>query len=355
MGIAAWLFAGFIAYVMVAPDWFTLTVRSGAAGAVRGVVRDIKAGIKGDTGSTTKKTTKGKSKKSGGSAAADDEPDASNPSGTDTSSGPAPATGILDGWREGVRAARARREAGKDTWSRSTKVAGFVWGGGESLVVGVRGTPAKFKAWWEERQAKKAGTDTTEETTEEVSDPPRNTAGPTGPPPPHPPPSSPPPRQGSGQESSKRDPYEGWDIVDAEIVEDTPNQQTPNTAQPNYPAIAGKDTNMAINLTELNSPNAVASEISDAMQVAAAATEILATQREWSTGSPERLHATDWGTDEMRQAATALAEQGALLVFPEGYIAALDRYKAAVMKAQGFGEIVAEHGAHGNADAFKAA
>lgn len=47
---------------------------------------------------------------------------------------------MLAGWKEGVAAARERREAGRDLWSRGTRVAGRVGGGTGSLVRGINGT-----------------------------------------------------------------------------------------------------------------------------------------------------------------------------------------------------------------------
>jgi hypothetical protein len=95
------LIACLIAYAVAAPDRVTLAATRGLSGAVRGAA--------------TGKTPSSKKSK--------------------------PRTRALTaGWREGVAAAHSRREAGRDLWSRGSRIGGRVWGGGVSLVSGARGS-----------------------------------------------------------------------------------------------------------------------------------------------------------------------------------------------------------------------
>lgn len=91
-----------LAYLLVSPDRASLAFTRGAAGMARGVL----------TGKPTKKTKK-KSPR---------------------------VRAMFDGWREGKAAARERREAGKDLWSRGTRLGGRVAGGTGSLARGIKGT-----------------------------------------------------------------------------------------------------------------------------------------------------------------------------------------------------------------------
>jgi hypothetical protein len=93
-----------LAYFLVSPDKMSLAFSRGALGAGRGAI----------TGRTPKATKDSK---------------------------PSPrGRAILAGWREGVTAARERREAGRDLWSRGTRFGGRISGGTASLARGINDT-----------------------------------------------------------------------------------------------------------------------------------------------------------------------------------------------------------------------
>lgn len=93
-----------LAYLLVSPDKMSLAFSRGVFGAARG-------GLTGRTPKTAK---------------------AAKPSPR--------GRAMLAGWREGVTAARERREAGRDLWARGSRVAGRAAGGGASLVRGINDT-----------------------------------------------------------------------------------------------------------------------------------------------------------------------------------------------------------------------
>ncbi|MFD7161679.1 hypothetical protein ACFV9C_44340 [Kribbella sp. NPDC059898] len=118
------LLACALAYLFVSPDRFSLALSRGIFGAARGAAT-------GKNPKTRKKSPRERA--------------------------------IVDGWREGIAVARARREAGRDLWSRGSRGAGRVAGGTASLFHGVQGLVAARRARSSE-QGSNAVDDTTPST-----------------------------------------------------------------------------------------------------------------------------------------------------------------------------------------------
>ncbi|MET7284203.1 hypothetical protein ABZS29_38575 [Kribbella sp. NPDC005582] len=93
------LIIGLIAYLVVSPDPISLAFSRGLFGAARGAAT-------GRTPKSRKSSPRGRA--------------------------------MFAGWREGVAAARERREAGRDLWTRGSRVGGRVAGGTASLAHGIR-------------------------------------------------------------------------------------------------------------------------------------------------------------------------------------------------------------------------
>lgn len=106
MGLELIIIASVLGYLFVSPDKRSLAFSRGVTGAARGAI----------TGKSPKNRKTKKRKTSPRRRA------------------------MLDGWREGITTARERREAGKDLWSRGTRASGRVYGGGASLVRGIKST-----------------------------------------------------------------------------------------------------------------------------------------------------------------------------------------------------------------------
>lgn len=119
------LLAGLLAYLLVSPDRFSLALSRGAFGAARGAA----------TGKTPKVRKKSPRARAMGA-----------------------------GWREGIAAARARREGGRDLWTRGSRGAGWVAGGTASLARGIHGSIAARRARSSEQDS--AGVDDTTPTTD---------------------------------------------------------------------------------------------------------------------------------------------------------------------------------------------
>jgi hypothetical protein len=101
------LIACLFAYLVVSPDPISLALSRGTFGAARGAAT-------GKTPKTRKKSPR--------------------------------ARAMGAGWREGVAAARARREAGRDLWTRGSRAGGRVAGGTASLARGIHGLFAARRA-----------------------------------------------------------------------------------------------------------------------------------------------------------------------------------------------------------------
>ena len=127
---------GLSAYVAAAPDRRSLTASRGLWGAFRGWANPQYAAAKTKAAET--KADKGKNGKSKARASRAAQGSRWH--------------GMLAGWNAGVTVARQRRSEGRDLWSIGSKFAGRTWGGGESLVVGVRRLRADLGAWYRGRQ-----------------------------------------------------------------------------------------------------------------------------------------------------------------------------------------------------------
>ncbi|HEY3561788.1 MAG TPA: hypothetical protein VGL05_30190 [Kribbella sp.] len=119
------LLAFAFAYLVVSPDRLSLALSRGVFGAARGAAT-------GKTPKTRKKSPR--------------------------------ARAMGAGWREGIAAARARREAGRDLWTRGSRGAGKVAGGTASLARGIHSSIAARRARSSEESS--AGVDDTTPTTD---------------------------------------------------------------------------------------------------------------------------------------------------------------------------------------------
>ena len=140
--ITVLFWTGVISYLGAAPDKYTLAGTRGLAGAVKGFNR-----ARGRASGNRKKG--GRGRPAGASKAASSSSEAPVAS--------SPWRGALAGWHDGIQAARDRRSKGQDLWSRGTWLAGRIYGGGESMVVGVGGIRPRLAAWRNKRHANAAG------------------------------------------------------------------------------------------------------------------------------------------------------------------------------------------------------
>ena len=142
--ITVLFWAGVISYLGAAPDKYTLAGTRGLAGAVKGF-------------NSARRSGNGKKKSGRGRPGSTSKADSSAGSSSGAPAASSPWRGALAGWHDGIQAARDRRSNGQDLWSRGTWLAGRIYGGGESMVMGVRGIRPGLAAWRNKRHAKAAG------------------------------------------------------------------------------------------------------------------------------------------------------------------------------------------------------
>lgn len=141
MWIAYVLFWGFATWLVVSPDKGSLTASRGFWGAFRGWANPDHAVAKAKAAEARADESKdGKTKAGKGKAHVSRAAQGSR------------WHGMLAGWSAGVIVARQRRAAGRDLWSIGSRFAGRTYGGGESLIVGVRRLKTDLAAWYRGRQ-----------------------------------------------------------------------------------------------------------------------------------------------------------------------------------------------------------
>ena len=111
----------------------------------------------------------------------------------------------------------------------------------------------------------------------------------------------------------------------------------------------------SMNVTELESLEAVRAEVKQAVQMAESLTEVVTSIKEWATGLADRWAGTEWGTKHLDDAVAGVGEAASTLVGAEALTESLVAVEDAVKRAEALGEVAAEIGAHGQVDAFRAA
>jgi hypothetical protein len=357
------LIACALAYLLVSPDKMSLALSRGMFGASRGAL----------TGRTPKTA------------------DAAKPSPR--------GRAMSAGWREGVAAARERREAGRDLWTRGTRFAGHVGGGTASLARGINSTiqarrgqagdteldggtspdavPSR-RGWTVPHLVRRPRTAATSDASVAVVDEAGNdvtgTCGRCGKP-------AlvdsttgatyricldcwekengdtteavPTPLGGDTQGS----PTPGSDNTGATVTEPQtkPTDLTPsqppaiNPANPSQPATNG--VIVMPNQSELSTVDELANEMKTMENVFADLSEAIAKAKKWGANLPDRWAAANWGTKGLDRAVMDLSEEiaGIKLVPLESFAGA----RSEIGKARTLGETADAIQARGKTEAFR--
>ena len=305
------------AYLVVSPDKISLSLTRGTSGAARHALGRR----------TTRGAASGRSKSAGGGS--------TGGRAGRTTFRQAVRQLWLDG-RNAAAAARARRAAGHDTFSRMVRggragAAGLVAARHASSGLSSRvraGVPAMRTHWIE--HAPVAG------------DPAGVT--PVG-------------RHDTSTSTGSPDPHEA---SEAAIDAATSKTNTLTAAAAGLAAAATTNTltekgETSMNVTELESLEAVRAEVQQAVQMAESLTEVVTSIKEWATGLADRWAGTEWGTKDLDNAVASVGEAASTLVGAEPLTEALVAVEDAVKRAEALGDVAAEIGAHGQVDAFRAA
>ncbi len=111
----------------------------------------------------------------------------------------------------------------------------------------------------------------------------------------------------------------------------------------------------AMNITELESLEAVRAEARQAMEMSESLTEVVTAIKEWATGLADRWSGTEWGTADLDGAVAGVGEAAGTLIGGEALSESLVAVEDAVKRAEALGEVATEIGAHGHVDAFRSA
>lgn len=322
-----------VMYLVAAPDRVSLAFTRGVSGAARGAA----------TGKTPS-TRKARKRSPRGRA-------------------------MLAGWREGVAAARTRRESGRDLWSRGSRGAGRVAGGSWSIARGIRdavqarrdrsagevdeptssgdAAPAS-RGWAFPRRVRRPRTAPTSDASGLVVDEDGNTVTP------------------DPQSTPKPAPTAPETAPDApKAPEATTTPKTPGTALKPAPEPApstGATTNtnpapngaipMSLANTELSNIDDYEKELKAVEAAVGLVTEAMDTVRKWGNNLPERWSAAGWGTAGLDRSVTNIAETVGALKMPalaEAFAVA----RTEVTKARGLGEAAEAVKARGKTEAFR--
>jgi hypothetical protein len=133
--------------------------------------------------------------------------------------------------------------------------------------------------------------------------------------------------------------------------EPTTHKTNNNTSSKTSP----KEGENTMDVTELESLEAVRAEARQAVQMSESLTEVVAAVKEWATGLADRWSGTEWGTADLDRAVAGVGEAAGTLVGGEALSEALVAVEDAVKRAEALGEVATEIGAHGDVDAFRSA
>ncbi|WP_407568337.1 hypothetical protein QK900_15655 (plasmid) [Arsenicicoccus dermatophilus] len=286
------------------------------------------------------------------------------------------------GWRagagEGVRAARARRAAGRDLTARARVVARAGLAGTFAVV-----TWCLVPGTWHQRRASAAQTYTDtwsgqraqtvvpegidETAWDKVSDArrararSRDTQAPRTP-----------AMSVAGENPTEPAPA-GPGNTDEENVmnirprrQQQPQQYPPQHQQqsaqyaPQYgrgpgPAENGSRAATQMGQTELTSLADVRAEAHRAAALMEVLSEYVAAVRAWGEYLPERWGSAEWGTADLDRAVAEVSEATEALVDAEGILEALEGIHRAIERAEDLADVLAEHGAYGDTRGFNAA
>jgi hypothetical protein len=286
----------------------------------------------------------------------------------------------LAGWREGVTAARQRREAGRDVWSRGSRGAGRVAGGTVSLARGIRNTIAARRArsadtssdnapdldapdaassrrgWTGPRLVRRPRTAPTSEASGAVVDQDGNDI-------------TPPAGEGAKPEPAKPETVPAHPESRPEAAKDTPTPKTPETAlEPApEPAPAGainpnphsNNTTapngaepMSLGTTELSNIDDYEKELKAVEAAVQLMAEAMTSVRTWAVNLPDRWTAANWGTAGLDRSVADIAETVGALRMP-AVAETFSIAKSEVTKARGLGEAAASVQARGKTEAFR--
>ncbi|WP_433169900.1 hypothetical protein [Kribbella sp. CA-247076] len=277
---------------------------------------------------------------------------------------------MFDGWREGVAAARTRRDAGRDLWSRGSRGAGRVAGGTASLARGIHGTvrarrnradvdqpssstddaaPKASRGWAFPRRVRRPRTAPTSDASGLVVDQDGNSVTPDPEQAPEPAPTAP----------------EAVPDAAPRAPESTTAPKTPETALTPAPESAPTgatttNTNTAPNgaiamslaNTELSNIDDYEKELKAVEAAVGLVAEAMDKVRKWGNNLPERWTAAGWGTAGLDRSVTNIAETVGALKMPavaEAFAAA----RTEVTKARGLGEAAEAVKARGKTEAFR--
>lgn len=303
-----------IGYLIVSPDRVSLALSRGFTGAARGAA----------TGKTPKSRKKSPRQRA-----------------------------MLDGWREGVTAARARRESGRDLWSRGSRGAGRVAGGTTSLARGIRDSiPGRRN-----RAAEPALS--TDEAAPDAAPSSRGWAFPRR---------VRPPRTAPTSDASGLVVDQAGNTVTPEPAIDAP--KAPEATTPKTPEVAptpvpeqaptGATTTTALNgakpmslgNTELSTIDDYEKELKAVEAAVGLVAEAMDTVRKWGINLPERWDAAGWGTAGLDRSVQNIAELVGALKMP-ALAEAFALARGEVTKARGLGEAADAVKARGRTEAFR--
>ena len=308
-----------IAYFVVSPDRVSLSLTRGSTGAARKAAGRRWAARPGNRG--------GKQHRGG------------------TSFRQAVRQAWADG-RDAAAAAKARRAAGRDTYSQ-VKRAGRAGGAALGAAYATGGTlRERARTGWQAgathwrdldgRRAVSVSADRTDAT---------DTTGPTD--------TSPSAAAGRAADSTVQptpDQISG-DRTDATDTTD-PTGNTNSTTPGRNP---NQEGNNAMDMTELESLEAVRREARQATEMSESLTEVVTSIKDWATGLADRWSGTEWGTADLNHAVAGVGDAASTLTSGEALTESLVAIEDAVKRAEALGEVATEIGAHGDVDAFRAA
>jgi hypothetical protein len=306
-----------IAYFVVSPDRVSLSLTRGSTGAARKAVGRRWSARSGNRG--------GKAKRRG------------------TTFRQAVRQAWADG-REAAAAAKARREAGRDTYSQ-LKRAGRAGGAALGVAHATGGTlrervRAGWRAGathWRDMQGRRAASTSADS---HMGSTDTAVMSPSGP----------------GADSAAHTTADQTSPVRADTTDPTDTTVlTGNTNSTTPDKTTDTEGNNAMDMTELESLEAVRREARQAMEMSESLTEVVTSIKDWATGLADRWSGTEWGTADLNHAVAGVGDAAGTLTSGEALTEALVAIEDAVKRAEALGEVATEIGAHGDVDAFRAA
>jgi len=307
-----------IAYFVVSPDPASLSLTRGAKGAASKAAGRRWSALRGGRGRGGKTRRRG------------------------TTFRQAVRQAWADG-REAAAAAKTRRAAGRDTYSQLKRAgraghaglgAAYATGGTlrERARAGWRASATHWRDLDSRRPVSTTDTGPTDTTTTTTAGPAADTTDATD--------------TTAGRISPDR--ADTTDATDTTAPTGNTNSTTPDRNP-------DKEGTNAMDMTELESLEAVRREARQAMEMSESLTEVVASIKDWATGLADRWSGTEWGTADLNHAVAGVGDAAGTLTSGEALTEALVAIEDAVKRAEALGEVATEIGAHGHVDAFRAA